>query len=124
MDGSNTRQKQGRDFGMLNFAGYGFDPLQVGVRTKTIVKAGSLQTITVRHLDTIYFGLIQSACDTTHIINTVLVTDCVATVTQGDIRNIKFFLCVHTDTHHTLRMDCAIRSAVAKAAEVIISKLP
>ena len=71
-------------------------------------------------------SLIQRASDGLHLVQGVLVADCMHAVAQGDVRDIEFFARVesHCKTPRARSIACAMRSAVANAAEVMMSRLP
>ncbi|MNH25669.1 hypothetical protein D3C79_856840 [compost metagenome] len=69
--------------------------------------------------DGVDLGAIQRRGDGTHVIQRILMTDGVHAVPQGYVTDIEL-LAVHTDAP----IACAMRSAVASAAEVIMSRLP
>src|SRR5690554_1138853 len=91
VNGTDTRQQQGGDLGMLDHFGDGFDPLQVGVGAKAVVKAGTLQAVAVGDFDGIDFRLVQSPCNVLHVLDAVLVAYGVAAVSQGHVGDVEFF---------------------------------
>ena len=120
---ADARQQQGGDFRLAHDIRCRFNPGDVAVGAKAIVEAGSLQAIAMGHFDGVDPGLIQRAGDLLHLRQGILVTNSVHTIAQRHVRDIKFFT-VHAVAPAALFIAPAICSAVASAAEVIISRLP
>src|SRR5690554_4070694 len=91
VDGTDTGQQQGGNLGVFHHFGHGFDPLQVGVGAKAIVKAGALQAVAVGDFNAVDFRLVQGPCDVLHVLDGVLVTNGVAAVSQGHVGDVEFF---------------------------------
>ncbi len=96
------------------------------MRAEAVVEAGALQAVAVGHFDGVDLGQVQGAGDVLHVLDRVLVANRVAAVAQGDVGDIKFLAGVegHGDSPQALSIDWAMRSAVASAAEVMMSRLP
>ncbi|MOA18269.1 hypothetical protein D3C78_1385750 [compost metagenome] len=122
VDGADAGQQQGGDLRVLHHVGGGFDPFQIGVGAETVVEAGALKAVAVGHFDGVDFRQIEGAGNRLNVIERVLVADRVHAVAQGDVGDIEF-LAVHGSSPQA-RIDCAMRSAVASAAEVMMSRLP
>ena len=90
MHGADSGYQQHCDPGVLDHIGGGLDPLQVAVRTETVIEAGALQAITVGHFDGVDTGLVQRAGDVLNILDRVLVTNRMAAVAQGYVGDIEF----------------------------------
>ncbi|MCY1447973.1 hypothetical protein D9M71_646170 [compost metagenome] len=119
--GADARQQQGGDLRVADFAGHRLDVLQVGVAAEAVVEAGTLQTVAVGDFDGVHPCLVQGAGDGAHVIQLVLVADGVAAIAQGHVGDVEL-LAVHAASPWFIA--CAIRSAVASAAEVMMSRLP
>ncbi|MDT4873851.1 hypothetical protein FQZ97_1091170 [compost metagenome] len=126
VDSADSGQQQGGDLRVPHHVGGGFDPLQVGVGAEAVVEGRALQAVAVGDFDGVDTGLIQRAGDGLHVLQRVLVADRVAAVAQGDVGDIEFLAGVegHGDSPQALSIDWAMRSAVASAAEVMMSRLP
>ncbi|MCY1516103.1 hypothetical protein D9M68_507160 [compost metagenome] len=121
MHGADAGQQQHGEAGVLDDVGGGFDPLQIGVGAEAVVEAGTLQTVAVGDFDGVHPCLVQGAGDGAHVIQLVLVADGVAAIAQGHVGDVEL-LAVHAASPWFIA--CAIRSAVASAAEVMMSRLP
>jgi mannose/fructose/N-acetylgalactosamine-specific phosphotransferase system component IIC len=77
----------------------------------------------VGHFNRIDARAIQRLGNLAHIVERVLMTNRVHPVAQGHVRDIEFFT-VHAASPAASFIAWAIFSAVASAAEVIISRLP
>ena len=91
MNRANARQQQRGDLGVLDHVRRRFNPLQVAVRTKAIVKTGTLQTVAVRHLNGIHPRVVQRFGNLAHVFQRILMTNGVHAVAQGHVRDIEFF---------------------------------
>src|SRR5690554_576272 len=123
--GADAGQQQGGDPGVFDHVGHGFDPFQVGVGPEAVVEAGALQAVAVGDFDGIHPGLVQGPGDVLDVPDAVLVANGVADVAQGDVGDVEFFAGVkgHGQAPPLIR-DSAMRSAVPRAAEVMMSRLP
>src|SRR5690554_3535316 len=90
MNSTNAGQQQGCDLGMLDHFCHGFDPLQVGVGAKAVVKAGALQAVAVGHFDGIHLGLVECTGNVLHVLDAVLVAYGVAAVPQSHVGDVEF----------------------------------
>ena len=123
VNSADSWQQQRRDFGVLHHIRRRFNPFKVAMCAETIVKAGTLQTVAVGHFNRIHVGIVQCFGNLANVFQRILMTNGVHTVTQRDVRNIKFFT-VHAASPALRASDWAIFSAVASALEVIMSRLP
>ncbi|MNM69773.1 hypothetical protein D3C81_813860 [compost metagenome] len=125
-------QQQHGDLRLLDHVGGGLDPLQVGVGAEAVVEAGALQAVAVGDFDGVDLGLVQRAGDVLHVLDRVLVAHGVAAVAQGDVGDVQLLAGIegHGGAPYAFcscgwdSIDCAMRSAVASAAEVMMSRLP
>lgn len=93
------------------------------MRTETVGARRAGQTVAVGHFDGVHPpGVIERAGDRRGLVEAVLVTDGVHTVPQGDVADVQ--LAIHADAPAVLLVCRAIRSAVALAAAVMMSRLP
>ncbi len=113
--GADARQQQGGEAGAGQLLGDGGDPFLVGVGAEAVIEAGPRQAVAMRDLDRIDPGRIEGARDGAYRIQPVLMADGVHAVAQGDILDIEL---LHAAT------PSASFSAVARAAEVMMSRLP
>ncbi|MNP26947.1 hypothetical protein D3C76_1198310 [compost metagenome] len=119
VEGADPWQQQRGDPGVADRVGGCFDPFEVGVGTETVVETGALQAIAMGDFDGVHLGPVQGAGDGVHVIQRILMTDGVHAIAQGHVGDVEF-LAVHARGP----IACAIRSAVASAAEVMMSRLP
>ena len=94
--------------------------------TEPVIEAGSVQPVAMRDFDRINPSFIKCARNLTNMIQSVLMTDSMHTISQRDILNIKsafFWIECHCNSSFTKRVS-AIFSAVARPAEVMMSRLP
>ncbi|MCY1358997.1 hypothetical protein D9M69_455480 [compost metagenome] len=110
-------QQQGGDPGVADLAGHRLDVFQVAVLAEAVVERRALQAVAVGDLDAVHLGLVQRTGDGAGVVEAVLVADRVAAVAQGHVGDIELF-------HAGAPIDWAMRSAVASAAEVMMSRLP
>ena len=95
------------------------------MRTEAIVEAGPLKSVAVGHFNGVYFGLVQCTSDVLNVFDRVLVTDRMAAVTQGHVRDVEFLAGIKCHVvRPQLTSDLAMRSAVPSAADVMMSRLP
>ncbi|MNG35646.1 hypothetical protein D3C84_1224400 [compost metagenome] len=76
--------------------------------------------------DGVDLGLVQGAGDVLHVLDRVLVAHGMAAVAQGHVGDVQLLARVegHGASPQPLIMERAMRSAVASAAEVMMSRLP
>ena len=136
--GADTGQQQRGNPGLLHRLGDGRDPLQVGVRTESVVETGPFETIAVRYFDAVDTSRVQRRGDRLHLGDAVLMADGVAAIAQRYVRDVE--LPAHVDTpwwFGEAHAGCfrpramptsirrrAIMSPHARAAEVMMSRLP
>ncbi|MNV40262.1 hypothetical protein D3C71_1318630 [compost metagenome] len=101
------------------------------MRAEAVVEGGALQAVTVGDFDGVDLGFVQGAGDVLHVLDRVLVAHGVAAVAQGHVGDVQLLARVegHGGSPQPLfmalfRIDRAMRSAVASAAEVMMSRLP
>ena len=123
MHRADAGQQQRGDLGVADHIGGGFDPFQIGVRGEAIVEARTLQAIAVGDFDRVDLGLVQGAGDVLHVLQRILMAHRMAAVAQGHVGDVEFS-CRSCRSPQACCIDCAMRSAVAKAAEVMMSRLP
>ena len=93
------------------------------MRADAIVEARPRQSVAVRDFDRVHTGLIKGPSDLGRLLDGVLVTDGMHAVPQGDVLNVEFRFVVHAGAPcDTSRSES--RSPVARAAEVMMSRLP
>ncbi|MNT44197.1 hypothetical protein D3C72_1807140 [compost metagenome] len=123
--GADARQQQRRDPGVLDHIGHRRDPFEIAMRAEAVVEARTLQAIAVRDLDAVDPGAVQRAGDVLNVLDRVLVANGMAAIAQGHVGDMDFLAGgAHARAPSTLSSDCAMRSAVASAAEVMMSRLP
>ena len=93
---------------------------------KSIVEASALQSIAVGDFDRVHAGGIERRSDLTRLLGAVLVANGMAAIAQGYVGNIEFLAGIecHGVCPQPWMIACAMRSAVASAAEVMMSRLP
>ena len=127
--GADAGQQQGRDLGGPDRLRHCGDPFDIGVRAKAVVEAGAFQPVAVRDLDAVDAGGVQCRGDRLDLRDAVLVANGMAAVTQGHIADVELPGRRHASSFRPRAMPpamrrCAIRSAHASAAEVMMSRLP
>ena len=105
--------------------GNGLEPFPIGVCAKTIVEAGTGQTIAVRHFDGIHARIVESLGNRADMVDPVHVLDGVHAVTQGHVLNVDLVAGFNVKcAGHAAILLAASNSPVALAAAVIMSRLP
>src|SRR5690606_33168611 len=95
---------------------------------EAVIEAGTMQSVTVGDFDGVDVGLVQRTGDVPHVFQGVLMADGVAAIAQGHVGDVDFLVWIeaHGASPQPLfmalfKIDCAMRSAVASAADVIMS---
>lgn len=117
-------QQQGRQAGLADRLACGGNPVPVRMGSETIIERRPAQAVAMRHLDGIHPGFVQGGRDLAHMVHRVSVADRMHAVAQRHILDIEPVM--RGIEHHATRpMPCAaIFSAVASAADVMMSRLP
>ena len=126
VDGADAGQKERGELGVGHDIGHRLDPLPVGVGAEAVVEAGAVQPVAVRHLDGVDVGVVQRLGDGADVVQPVLVTDGVHPVAQRHVLDVEL-VGVGIEGHQAATFcwrRSAILSAVARAAEVMMSRLP
>ena len=130
VDCADAGQKEGGQHRVFQHFGHGADPVPIGVGAKAVVEAGALQAVAVGDFDRVDLGPVKCAGNRLDVVQTILVTDSVHSVTQSDVLNVELLLGrveSHAAAPPCISLSCmrfAIFSAVLSAAEVMMSRLP
>ena len=101
------------------------DPVPVRMGAKAIVEGRSAEPVAVGNLDRVDFGAVESLRNRLHMVEAILVTNRVHPVAQRHVLDIEFGL--RRIEGHAGAPTCrvaAMRSAVRRAADVMISRFP
>ena len=123
--GADPRQKKHGDDGVLTLFCDGRDPLAVIVRAEAVVEGRAGDAVAVADLDRVDMCAVERASDVADRFQMVLVTDRVHAVAQRDVLDVELRRVLAG--HHAASFgNCfaAQRSAVVRAAEVMMSRLP
>ena len=113
--GADAGQQQCGDPCGVHGAGDGLDPFQVGVGAESVYATRSAQSVTVGNLDGVHPGGVERGGDADGLGKAVLMAHRMHTVPQRHITEMD---------HRPAPAYSTIRSAVALAAEVMMSRLP
>ena len=122
VDGSDSRQHQRCDLRALDDTGYCLNPFQVGVRAESVDAARPPEPVPVGDLDRVHPCRVQRGGDFGGLRQAVLVAYRVHPVTQRDVADVERL--GHCGAPTLLIEWAAMRSAVASAAEVMMSRFP
>jgi hypothetical protein len=93
------------------------DPFFVGVGPEAVGGAGAAEAVAVGDLDGVHPGPVECGHDVADLGGGVAVPDGVHAVPQGHVLDVEVHLLTHPRSS-------AMRSAVRRAAEVMMSRLP
>jgi hypothetical protein len=126
LDRADARDQQGGQPGMVYHLGGGLDPFPVGVRAKAVIEARAVQAVAMRHLDRVDPGGIECPGDRADMVDAVPVADRVHAVAQRHVLDVELGAGGIEIAHATALASWrrAIFSAVRRAAEVMMSRLP
>ena len=85
IDGTDTRQQQSRDLGLLHLRDDGAKVLFIGMGRETVVDRGAAQTVTVGDFDQWNTGVIEASGNADHLVEAHQVTLGMHPVTQGHV---------------------------------------
>ncbi len=126
MHAADARQQQHGQAGVLDDIGRRLDPFQVAVGAEAVVERGALQAVAMGHLDGIDARQVQRAGNGLDLRQRILVANGMAAIAQGHVGDIELLARVacHGASPQPWFIAWAMRSAVASAAEVMMSRLP
>ncbi len=116
LHGADSGEQQCCHSGVLHCASNSTDPLKVGMGAEAVDARRTRKSVTVCNLDRVNTSIIECLRDLNDIFDGVAVTNGMHTVTQGDIADVN-----RSVSHHS---PPRIRTAVASAADVMMSRLP
>ena len=122
---ADARQQQRGQHRVFEHFGHGADPVPVGMRPEAVVEARTLQAVAVGDLDGVHFGPVECAGNGLYVVQPILVADGVHPVAQRDVLDIELGG-GRIESHAAMLpvILAAMRSAVRRAAEVMMSRLP
>ena len=124
VDRADPRQQQRRQPSVLELVGDRADPFRVGMDAKAVVEARSRQAVAMAHFDGVDTGGIESRGDSDDGIQSVFVTDGMHTIADRHVLDIELSLGQFGHAASSLPRSSTNRSAVASAADVMMSRLP
>ncbi len=122
VDGADSGQQQRRDPGASDHPRDGFDPFEIGVGAESVVAGRARQSVAVGDLDGVHTRGVERGGDGRRLFGAVLVPHRVHAVAQRDVADVE--VVDHVVAPAVSLTWVAMRSAVALAAEVMMSRLP
>ena len=128
--GGDARQDEGGDHRLLHHFRHCRYPLPICVGAEAVVEAAAVQAVAMGDFYRVHAGFVQRAGDFPHLVYAVQVADGVHAVAQGDVLDVQALLGGVGDfavlgSHAAAPyLSWAMRWPVARAAEVMMSRLP
>ena len=120
---ADTGQQQDGEDGIIDNFGRRLDPFEIGLGAKAVIERSAGQPVAMGDFDAADAGLVERAGDLPDLVERIAVADGMHAVAQRGVLNVNLAVRVHIHDQAAF-LSSTRRSAVASAAEVMMSRLP
>ena len=126
VDGADAGNQQCGQPRMRHHLGNRLDPFPISMRPEPVGEAGAVQPVAMRHLDGVHPCVVQRARNCAHLVQIILVLHRMHAVAQRHVLDVQPGRGGIEKSHAAalVMRRWAIASAVCRAAEVMMSRLP